>query len=86
MTKLNSAVSSYTVQKPAASPFSSKGQRTQCLCILRLQSIYLLYLQTDVLEKLKGWHAQVMDVMVDRGACSDSGLVYVQIHKLSGQR
>ena len=35
-----------------------RDKNGRCLCILRLQSIYILYIQTNLLEKLKGWHSQ----------------------------
>lgn len=62
---------------------SSEGtKRGRGLRILRLQSDYILYIQTNRLEKLKGWHSQcwvwLVTTFMDRDACLDSILVYVQ--------
>lgn len=72
------------IQRTAISRFSSEGtKKGRCLCFLRLQSNYILYIQTNLLEKLKGWHSQcwmcVVTTFMDRDACLDSILVYVQI-------
>lgn len=72
------------IQRRAISPIQfGRDRKGRCLCILRLQSNYILYIQTNVLEKLKGWHSQswmwVVTTLMERDACLDSILVYVQI-------
>lgn len=36
---------------------------------LRLQWIYRLYIQTNRLEKVKGWHSRVLNVVAPGGRC-----------------
>lgn len=43
---------------------SSKGTKRVDVCILRLQSIYILYIQTNLHEKVKGWHSQVLSTVM----------------------
>lgn len=64
------------------------NSKRSCLCILRLQSDCKLNIQTNLLEKLKGWHSQcwmVVTTFMDRDAL-DSILVYVQVQiKVEGE-
>lgn len=66
---------------PVQFRWDKKGGRR--LCILRLQSVYILYIQTNLLEKLEGLAQSVLNMVVttfmDRDASLDSILVYVQI-------